>query len=317
MPGPGFSSMRDGPDGHINIDNAPTSIGEVRPVRYVIEGAPNPVAMSGTIENAANVDNAFNGNVVPRQMNDEEPVETKATAPCPIHGAAAAADDMSRLNINDHDQETGECGGRHANAPCSIHDTEKSVYNITAQQNLFRHQAVFGHFDLEEDNTIRISYKGVCALNHPGVNGGRGILFDFAEYVPCFLCFRDIGKPSNMQCPHTSTFVSEVVSRHNQKIMNLHEWECQICGKRAHEMSHLPIPFFNPALGDGTEFRPYIWDYVVPVCRSLGACDEKAEEMALEIVKARFPGRIHVAHSCKACGAPGKLLDCGRCSAVK
>lgn len=303
-----------------SVDIGSTTLGEIRPVRFVFEGAPEHIPMTGTIENATAGENA--------DATDDELVEAEASASRHDHEdghEAAMADNMSRLNINeesdeddeDSDEEDTECPGRRANAPCSIHDVDESVFDITVEQNLFRHQAVFGQFYLQPNNTIPISFKGVCGLNHPGVNGGRGITFDFPEFVPCFLCFRDIGKPSSMNCPHTSKFVSEIVSRRNQAIMDLHPWECQVCGKKARELSHLPIPFFNPALGDSVEFRPYIWDYAVPVCRSLGECDARAEQMTLQIVRARFPGRIHVAHSCKACGAPGKLLDCGRCGAIK
>ena len=318
MPGAGSSVPCNALEAHDNVGIVTTSIGEIRPVRYVIEGAPEHVAMTGTIENARPVENGYS--------TDEEFVGA-GTSARPIHGVgneAVMAGTMSRLNVDDDEEdedeesdEEAECLGHNANSPCSIHAIYATEFDITIEQNLFRHQAVFGQFDLEDNNTIRISLKGVCGLNHPGVNGGRGVTFDFPEYVPCFLCFRDIGKPSSMNCPHTSRFVSEIVSRRNQEIMDLHDWECQICGKKAREISHLPIPFFNPALGDSVEFRPYIWDYAVPVCRSLGDCDAKAEQMTLHIVKARFPGRIHVAHSCKTCGAPGNLLNCGRCGAVK
>lgn len=170
----------------------------------------------------------------------------------------------------------------------------------------------------ESDNTFCIAYKGLCGLNHPGVNGGEGVYFEFTERVPCHLCFRACGIPAPMNCNETGKYIAGVVSRHNQRIMDARDWECQFCGQVAHEMCHAPIPFFNPAVGDPPDFRPSIWDFVVPICRSLSECDVKAEKLTVELVKKRFRGPVVISGpSCQKCGSMNDLMTCGGCSCIR
>jgi hypothetical protein len=171
--------------------------------------------------------------------------------------------------------------------------------------------------DVGDDGKLRMKYKGICGLRHPSVNGGNGVAFEFPDRISALLCYRTVNVPADPHCDKTSKVVSEVMHRHVGKIMNMRAWECQFCGKPSKATVHSPIPFLNPLSSD-TYFQPYIFDFVVPVCRSLGECDRKGDALLQEVAKECFRGNVVINNpSCQKCGGVKSLLHCGRCKLVK
>ncbi|KAL1952960.1 hypothetical protein VTO42DRAFT_3827 [Malbranchea cinnamomea] len=170
---------------------------------------------------------------------------------------------------------------------------------------------------VESDKTIRIKYKGVVAPQNPRVNNGEGLEFEFPDKVPADLCFRAMGVPAKMNCPVTGKFVAQVVTRHSKRLLALRRWKCQFCSARARGLCHCPIPFFNPTFNTGPDAQPHIWDFAVPICSSVGECNDKAEDLIASIARSRYRGRVHFCPSCQKCGEPNRLLECGRCGIAK
>jgi hypothetical protein len=60
-----------------------------------------------------------------------------------------------------------------------------------------------------------------------------------------------------------------------------------------------------------------IWDTVVPICRSAGECDRKAEEMALRLGKSGFPQVDTGFKICDQCGNEKDVKLCTGCRTIR
>lgn len=74
----------------------------------------------------------------------------------------------------------------------------------------------------------------------------------------------------------------------------------------------------TPGKGATAEFRPFVWDTVVPICRSGGDCDRKAEKMAETFRKEVMPTLKLGRKRCERCGkVTGGIKLCSSCKVLR
>jgi hypothetical protein len=138
--------------------------------------------------------------------------------------------------------------------------------------------------------------------------------FEYSEQAPLSLCNRPPSSAPDPNPDATGQFITYVVDRHNEEILISRPWKCQVCNKTAKELLHNAIARLSPGLGATADYEPFIWDTVVPICRSGGDCDRTAEEWAGTFGKDAMPTLQLGTKSCERCG---KVTDVKKCSGCK
>ncbi|PGG99011.1 hypothetical protein AJ79_08710 [Helicocarpus griseus UAMH5409] len=144
--------------------------------------------------------------------------------------------------------------------------------------------------------TTQITYTGICGILNPSLHGGHNYNFNYTVECPSSLCNLPLGVVIDRDAE--SRFIQHIISLHNDDIFSARAWLCQICGKPAKELYHGVTASLNAELGASSAFHPSVWDIVVPMCRSAGQCDRRAEEVAKGIVKDSLGFPVHLLNSC-------------------
>ncbi|KAM5464512.1 hypothetical protein MferCBS49748_005396 [Microsporum ferrugineum] len=167
------------------------------------------------------------------------------------------------------------------------------------------------------EQLVPVIYEGICGARHPGVNGGDGMKFTFAEFAPRSLCLPGVGHTpgsSHMAC----RFVANMAARHHVDLLAIRSWDCQFCGERATTFNLVVVSFLAPDVGTVEPVRRSVWGYCVPICRTAGFCDQKAGRLASELRDAHLSGLSSPsAPSCLKCGSTKDLTACGGCKTVR
>jgi tetratricopeptide (TPR) repeat protein len=185
----------------------------------------------------------------------------------------------------------------------------------TAAQQLFTSRNLDGLSDkILEGSTSDVQYLVFCGKPEPG---GRVSEYRFVEKVPRFLCDNAPSGRTEEQQSATGRIITQIVLRHNTEILRSRNWSCAICGNPARELYHSALPFFVPGEGASAEFRPMILDNAIPICRSAGECDRKAEDMAHRIGKIGFPQFDTGFRICNQCGSEKNVKLCTGCRTIR
>jgi hypothetical protein len=161
--------------------------------------------------------------------------------------------------------------------------------------------------------TTTIRYLVMCGK--PTLDG-LAYPFEYSEQAPLSLCN---GPPSSGPDPDpdaTGQFITSVVDRHNAEILASRPWLCQVCDKPAGELLHSAIARLRPGLGATAEYVPFIWDTVVPICRSGGGCDRTALEWAGAFGKEGMPTLQLGSKVCERCGKVTGVKQCSGCKVL-
>src|SRR6266480_1947876 len=102
-----------------------------------------------------------------------------------------------------------------------------------------------------------VLYIVMCGKPTPD---GLAYPFEYYEQAPLSLCNRPASRDPNPDPDATGRFVTSVIDRHNDDILNSRTWLCQICEKPARELFHGAVPVLSPGEGATAEFKPFIWD---------------------------------------------------------
>ena len=165
-----------------------------------------------------------------------------------------------------------------------------------------------------QEPTVPVKYMGICGS--PDVDE-YAYPFSYVERVPSSLCNQPYSGNFNPDPDATGLFLTRLISRHNNEILQSRPWLCSVCGKAAHELYHSAIPFLSPGVGAAPDFEPSVWDTVVPICRSAGNCDHKAQEMTGAFAKQSFPALNLKAENCDECGMVRNVKRCGGCKVLR
>src|SRR5450432_1246251 len=146
--------------------------------------------------------------------------------------------------------------------------------------------------------TVPILYIVACGKPTPDGEMSR---FEFSDQAPFLLCEpHGDGKPAP-DADETGMFITTVIDRHHPKVLYSKARRCVSCNKPARELFHSGLPFLSPGPDATPDFKPFIWDTTVPICRSGGACDHHAADLAHTFARNAFPeNEIFV----------GKICDC-------
>lgn len=150
--------------------------------------------------------------------------------------------------------------------------------------------------------TVPITYLGCIGKPTP-----EAYPFDIDEQAPQFLCTRHCFGPDH-NADAAGQYLTSLVQRHNTKFLLSRAWRCQVCDQPARELYHSAIPgLVRPG------FRPWVWDTIVPICRSGGACDVQAEKWAVAFGKEGFPMLEVGRKCCELCGKVTGVKLCRGC----
>jgi tetratricopeptide (TPR) repeat protein len=163
-------------------------------------------------------------------------------------------------------------------------------------------------------STSDVQYLVFCGNPEPG---GKTYPYHMIEKVPQFLCDKVPSGRTEEQESAIGHILTLIIQKHNNKILQSRNWLCGICGKPARELYHSVLPFFVPGEGASAEFKPMIWDTAIPICRSAGECDRKAEEMAHRFGKSCFPQLDTEFKICNQCGGTKNVKLCTGCRTIR
>ena len=166
------------------------------------------------------------------------------------------------------------------------------------------------------EQTVSITFTGVCGVPWRGTHVSHQYRFSYLEQAPQSLCNRARGEP-DPDPDATGRFLTELVERHNHEILQARPWSCQICGAEAKELYHSAIQFLNPGILASDAFKPSVWDTVIPICKSAGACDRKAGDIAYAFAKKAIPElRKPKNGCCDRCGNVKGIKLCSGCKCI-
>ncbi|MCJ1363695.1 hypothetical protein MMC16_002804 [Acarospora aff. strigata] len=160
--------------------------------------------------------------------------------------------------------------------------------------------------------TVPVIYRGVCGKPTPD---GTAYLFKYTEQAPRLLCDRP---PFGELDPHPDAngqYLVSVVERHNTELLMSRAWLCQVCGNPAKELYHGVVPRLRPGQHGFLGCGPFIWDTVVPICRSGGACDRTANKWADAFGRESMP-TLEQAKCCERCGKVTGVKFCLGCKVI-
>ena len=164
---------------------------------------------------------------------------------------------------------------------------------------------------------VPVTYEGVCGRRHPGVNGGEGLTFTFAEWAPRMLCMPGYGHTPDTS-ENTCRFVASMAKRHIKDLLLMRPWDCQFCGDRATTFNLVAISFLAPDVGTIPPIRRSVWSYCVPICRTAGYCDQKGARLAGEFRRAHLSGSIITSSGCcMKCNKTSDITLCRGCKMVQ
>lgn len=156
--------------------------------------------------------------------------------------------------------------------------------------------------------TVPITYIGCIGKPTPE---SSAYPFEIAEQAPRSLCTRSHCLAPDPNPDATGQFLTSLVERHNAIFLFSRAWRCQVCDKPARELYHSAIPrLVKP------EFSPWVWDTIVPICRSGGACDVKAGEWAAAFGKQSLPTLEVGTKCCELCGKVTGVMLCRGCKVL-
>jgi len=153
-----------------------------------------------------------------------------------------------------------------------------------------------------EVTTVPFRYMGCIGKPTPD---GSTYPFNISEQAPLSLCDRVHCGAPDPNPDATGRFLTSLIERHNTHFLLSRPWCCQICHKPARELYHSAVPRLVRQ-----ECSPWVWDTIVPICRSSGACDVKASEWAAVFGKETLPN-LEVGRKC--CELCGKLMGVKLC----
>ncbi len=159
-----------------------------------------------------------------------------------------------------------------------------------------------------------VAYEAYCGRHE---DDGFIFPFTFVEQAPSLLC-----DPSEAQKPGyqevLDAFLNAAVSRRNSEILSKRRWECGVCGQTAKELFHNTIPLLIRHERSPPSFNPKIIDMVIPICRSAGECDRKAEEMTHRSAKSFSPNKIAKSPTmnCNSCLSKNNVKLCAGCKTI-
>ncbi|DAA77944.1 TPA_exp: Uncharacterized protein A8136_5647 [Trichophyton benhamiae CBS 112371] len=160
-------------------------------------------------------------------------------------------------------------------------------------------------------------YEGLCGVRHPGVNGGDGLKFTFAEFAPRAICLPGFGhtpESAHLAC----RFVANLAARHHADLLAMRSWDCQFCGIKASTFNLVVVSFLSPEAGTVDPIRRSVWGYGVPICRTAGSCDQKAGRLTAELRDTYISGlATPPSPSCMMCGSTEDLMLCSGCKVVR
>jgi hypothetical protein len=164
------------------------------------------------------------------------------------------------------------------------------------------------------DRTIPIQYMGGCGNPSPD---GAMYPFQYSERAPVSLCEpHGNGKPSP-DTDKTGHFMTAVIERHHLEILHSRSWRCVSCNQPAKELLHTTLPFLSPGPDALPEFEPMIWDTVVPICRSGGACDRLCEGLSHKFAQESLEGQeFYISKTCDCCGGKTGVKLCMGCKTL-
>lgn len=161
--------------------------------------------------------------------------------------------------------------------------------------------------------TVPIIYKGCVGSPAPD---GSAYLFEMPEQAPRSLCDRPPSREPDPNPDATGYFVTTLIERHNAEFLFSRAWRCQVCEEPARELYHSAIARLHPGEGVQPEYVPFVWDTIVPICRSGGSCDRQAGEWALALGKEGMPTLDVGAKSCEVCGKVTGVKVCRGCKVL-
>lgn len=160
---------------------------------------------------------------------------------------------------------------------------------------------------------MTIRYIVMCGKPTPD---GLSYPFEYSEQAPLSLCNRLPSSDPDPDPDATGQFITSVVDRHNAEILFSRPWSCQVCNRPAGELLHSAIPALNPGLGATAEYERFIWDTIVPICKSGGDCDRTALGWAETFGKDGMPTLKLGTKVCERCGKVTGVKLCGGCKVL-
>jgi hypothetical protein len=157
--------------------------------------------------------------------------------------------------------------------------------------------------------------KFICAVGN-FTPGGEAYPYEFDERAPRSLCTLPIDRKFDPDPDATGVFLTSLVDRYTPEILASRTWRCEICGEPGKELFHSAISMLSPGPAVQLGFEPTVWDTVVPICRSGGACDVAAYEMAHKFAKISLPNQIDEEKCCDYCGKLSGVMVCGGCKVL-
>jgi hypothetical protein len=161
--------------------------------------------------------------------------------------------------------------------------------------------------------TVTIRYLVMCGKP---TSDGLAYPFEYSEQAPLSLCNRLPSSGPDPDPDATGQFITSIVDRHNAEILTSRPWLCQVCDRPAGELLHSAIARLSPGLGATAEYVPFIWDTVVPICRSGGDCDRTASEWAEAFGKEGMPTLQLGVKVCERCGKVTGVKQCSGCKVL-
>lgn len=169
-------------------------------------------------------------------------------------------------------------------------------------------------WNIPQEPTTRVKYMGMCGS--PDIDG-YAYPFNYVEQAPSSLCNQPHSGNIRPDPNATGRFLTSLISRHNDEILQSRSWLCSVCGKAAQELYHSAIPFLSPGVDAAPDFEPSVWDTVVPICRSAGNCDLKAQELTGVFGKQSIPALNPKAENCDECGMVRNVKRCSGCKLLR
>ena len=158
--------------------------------------------------------------------------------------------------------------------------------------------------------TVSIRYMGCI-----GKPTAKNLLYPFEipEQAPLSLCDRPPFRESDPNPDATGQFLTLLIERHNTQPLFARAWRCEVCKRPAREFYYSAVPHLLHGEGAKPEFVPWVWDTIVPICRSGGACDRQAGEWAGAFGKEAMPTLQVGTKCCQVCGKVTAVKLCRGC----
>jgi len=160
----------------------------------------------------------------------------------------------------------------------------------------------------------KVTYSAFCGKPTPD---GCIFPFIFVKEATSFLCDQSQTKHPGYD-EILRKFIKTTIGRHEHEILVSRPWLCGICGGRARELFHSAIPFLVPGKRALPEFKPILYDTIIPICRYSGECDRNAVAMARASQREILPTSILDTESrtCNTCLLQINIKLCTGCKII-